>query len=93
MAFTSAETRLRGSIDFSAYYETLCALQDSCPFREVVSGARKGRVVVNADRLALSDWHPLLKALQINKSLDYIAFRRYRRRKPTQEGKMKLCQN
>eukprot|EP00118_Oscarella_pearsei_P010747 m.67819 g.67819 ORF g.67819 m.67819 type:complete len:524 (+) comp35475_c0_seq9:14-1585(+) len=74
-----------GSIDFCSYYETLCALQDSCPFREIISGGKSGRIIVNADRLAVTDWHPLLKALQINKSLESMSFRRYRRRKPTAE--------
>ena len=82
----TVQVRQRGSIDFPSYYESLCALQDTCPLREILSGARQGRIEVNADRVRLSDWYPLLKALQINKSLLHIGVRRYRRRQPSETG-------
>ncbi|XP_062518814.1 centrosomal protein of 78 kDa-like isoform X2 [Corticium candelabrum] len=84
-SIATVQIRQRGSVDFPAYYESLCALQDTCPLREVLSGARQGRIEVNADRVRAPDWYPLLKALQINKSLNHIAFRRYRHRQPSPE--------
>ena len=34
--------RQRGAEDFVAYYESLCALEDTCPIASIRSGAKEG---------------------------------------------------
>lgn len=66
--------RQKGAVDFAAYYESLCALESICPVSSIRTSAKDGRVNCKCDRLRRADWHPLLNALRINKSLNVVCF-------------------
>ena len=66
--------RQKGAIDFAAYYESLCALESICPVSSIRTSAKDGQVNCKCDRLRRADWHPLLNALRINKSLHLVCF-------------------
>lgn len=66
--------RQKGAIDFAAYYESLCALESICPVSSIRTSAKDGQVNCKCDRLRRADWHPLLNALRINKSLSLVCF-------------------
>ena len=64
--------RQRGAEDFVAYYESLCALEDTCPIASIRSGAKEGVLSCRVYKAKRNDWHPLLAALQINKALHTV---------------------
>ena len=66
--------RQRGAEDFVAYYESLCALEDTCPIASIRSGAKEGVLSCRVFKAKRNDWHPLLTALQINKALHTVVF-------------------
>ena len=66
--------RHKGSQDFDSYYESLCALESTCPVASVRAGAKTGVLSCPIYRLKRQDWHPILTALQINKALHTVAF-------------------
>ncbi|KAM6169336.1 LOW QUALITY PROTEIN: centrosomal protein of 78 kDa [Rhynchocyon petersi] len=61
--------------DFYSHYEYLCALQDAVPLAAVRACLREGVLDLNADRLRLADWAPLLSTLRLNKDLPLIAIK------------------
>ena len=63
--------RQRGAEDFVAYYESLCALEDTCPIASIRSGAREGVLSCRVFKAKRNDW---LTALQINKALQTVVF-------------------
>ncbi len=73
----SAQARHHGSHDFEGYYSQLCALQDTCPLTSVKAHLSEGALDLNADRIRLPDWTPILNALRINKNLEFIGVRSY----------------
>ncbi|XP_041459089.1 centrosomal protein of 78 kDa-like isoform X2 [Lytechinus variegatus] len=73
----SVKARRRGAQDFEGYYSQLCALQDSCPLTAVKAHLDDGILDLNADRVRQPDWMPILNALRINRSLQFVAFRSY----------------
>ncbi|XP_006822082.1 centrosomal protein of 78 kDa-like [Saccoglossus kowalevskii] len=73
----SVQARQRGAYDFGSHYDNLCLLQNTCPLHSVKAHIEEGVLDVNADRIRLSDWTPLLNTLAINKSLQYIGIRSY----------------
>ena len=66
--------RQRGAEDFAAYYESLCALQDTCPVASIRAGVKEGVLNCHTYRLKKADWYPLLTALQINRALHTVVF-------------------
>ena len=66
--------RQRGAEDFVAYYESLCALEDTCPIASIRSGAKEGVLSCRVYKAKRNDWHPFLTALQINKALHTVVF-------------------
>ncbi|XP_787261.4 centrosomal protein of 78 kDa isoform X1 [Strongylocentrotus purpuratus] len=73
----SVKARQRGAQDFEGYYSQLCALQDSCPLTAVKAHLDDGVLDLNADRVRQPDWMPIINALRINRSLQFVAFRSY----------------
>lgn len=73
----SVKARRRGAQDFEGYYSQLCALQDSCPLTAVKAHLDDGVLDLNADRVRQPDWMPIINALRINRSLQFVAFRSY----------------
>jgi len=70
----AARIRQRGAEDFSTYYESLCALQDTCPVASIRAGVKECVLNCQAYRLKKADWYPLLTALQINRALHTVVF-------------------
>eukprot|EP00731_Ephydatia_muelleri_P010557 Em0005g1143a len=68
-----AQIRQRGAKNFEDYYQSLCALESTTPVASVLAGAKLNTLKCNASQLRASDWHPLLSALQINKTFHTIA--------------------
>ena len=54
--------------DFISYYETLCAVQSSCPVSSVRAAAKEGVLNCQVYRLSWSDWQPILTAVSANRS-------------------------
>ncbi|XP_071941319.1 centrosomal protein of 78 kDa-like [Antedon mediterranea] len=75
--FTSIPARSKGSTNFESYYNNLCALQDSVPVQSVKAHLAEGALDINADRIRLPDWGPILNSIRINKSLSFIGIRSY----------------
>ncbi|XP_054895275.1 centrosomal protein of 78 kDa isoform X2 [Poeciliopsis prolifica] len=73
MVQNSAQIRQQGPHDFMAYYEFLCAKQDSVPLRDIKTNLEKGMLDFNGDKLKLEDWPPILSSISINKHLHHIA--------------------
>ncbi|XP_072289604.1 centrosomal protein of 78 kDa-like [Eucyclogobius newberryi] len=73
MVQDSAQIRRRGAHDFLAYYDFVCARQESVPLRAVTMNLDKGMLDFNGDRIKLSDWPPILDSISINKQLHHIA--------------------
>nr|XP_033783015.1 centrosomal protein of 78 kDa isoform X2 [Geotrypetes seraphini] len=71
----SVQIRRRGALDFASHYEYLCILQDTIPLQAVNANLDQGILDVNADRLKLVDWAPLLNTLKINKNLTSVIIR------------------
>lgn len=69
--------RHRGAFDFETHYCSLCALQDTVPLLEVKAHLVQGILDINADKIRLADWTPILNTLRINKNLRFIAIRSY----------------
>ncbi len=70
----AVQIRQRGAEDFASYYESLCALEDTCPVASIRAGAREGVLTCLVYRIQKADWHPLLAALRINKALHTVVF-------------------
>ncbi|XP_029472392.1 centrosomal protein of 78 kDa isoform X2 [Rhinatrema bivittatum] len=68
----SVRIRRQGALDFESHYEYLCILQDTIPLHAVKANLRHGILDINADRLKLADWAPLLNTLKINKNLTSV---------------------
>lgn len=68
-----AQIRQRGAKNFEAYYQSLCALESTTPVAGILAGAKLTTLKCNASQLRASDWHPLLSALQINKTFHTVA--------------------
>ncbi|XP_077993782.1 centrosomal protein of 78 kDa-like [Glandiceps talaboti] len=73
----SVQARQRGAYDFASHYDNLCLLQNSCPLQSVKSHIEEGVLDINADRIRLPDWTPVLNSIKINKSLQYVGIRSY----------------
>ncbi|XP_065069197.1 centrosomal protein of 78 kDa-like [Rhopilema esculentum] len=63
--------------NFKDNYEQLCAIQDSCPLATITANLQELLIDCNADRIRLSDWTPILKAIKSDDSLKSIAFRSF----------------
>ncbi|XP_068560181.1 LOW QUALITY PROTEIN: centrosomal protein of 78 kDa [Cebidichthys violaceus] len=68
-----AHDRRRGAQDFTAYYDSACARQESVPLPAVKMNLDKGMLDFNGDRVKLTDWPPILSSICINKHLHRIA--------------------
>ncbi|XP_029915245.1 centrosomal protein of 78 kDa [Myripristis murdjan] len=73
MVQDNAQIRRRGAQDFMAYYEYVCARQDSVPLPAVKMNLPKGMLNFSGDRVKLTDWPPILNSISINKHLHHIA--------------------
>ncbi|XP_041856380.1 centrosomal protein of 78 kDa isoform X2 [Melanotaenia boesemani] len=73
MVQDSALIRQQGAHNFEAYYDTVCARQETVPLRAVKMNLDKGMLDFNGDRLKLTDWPPILHCISINKHLHHIA--------------------
>ena len=80
-----AQLRQRGATNFEAYYQSLCALESTSPIAGILTGAKLNTLKCNASQLRPSDWHPLLTALQINKTFHTISI--YKKWEDTYLGK------
>ncbi|XP_067942150.1 centrosomal protein of 78 kDa-like isoform X2 [Watersipora subatra] len=65
--------RGQGAHQFGLYYDNLCALQSSVPLTNVKACLDQNILQINADKIRLTDWTPILKALRINKSLQKVS--------------------
>ena len=83
----SVQARHHGSHDFESYYTQLCALQDTCPLTSVKAHLSEGALDLNADRIRLPDWTPILNTLKINKSLEFVGVRSYFQQNGQDTGK------
>ncbi|EDV29690.1 uncharacterized protein TRIADDRAFT_52351 [Trichoplax adhaerens] len=81
----TVQERHRGQYDFGAYYDNLCAIQNTCPVPAIKANLRKSILDCKADRIRLIDWPPLIEALRINKSLRAVIFKCCRTKHKTQE--------
>ncbi|XP_019954552.2 centrosomal protein of 78 kDa [Paralichthys olivaceus] len=73
MVQDSAQIRRQGAQDFMAYYDFVCARQESVPFPVIKMNLDKGMLDFNGDRLKVTDWPPVLASISINKHLHHIA--------------------
>ncbi|CAK8678800.1 unnamed protein product [Clavelina lepadiformis] len=73
----SVSVRQRGSYDFESCYDHLCALQGIVPLLFVKAHLKNALLDINGDKVKLVDWDPILNAIKINKSLQYVAVRSY----------------
>ncbi|KAI3372713.1 hypothetical protein L3Q82_023181, partial [Scortum barcoo] len=73
MVQDNAQIRLRGAQDFMAYYDFVCARQESAPVPAIKMNLDKGMLDFNGDRVKLTDWPPILSSISINKHLHHIA--------------------
>ena len=64
----------QAALDFKSHYETLCALQSTCPIASVRTGAKNGVLNCQVYRLSRSDWKPILTALSVNTALHTLVF-------------------
>ena len=69
--------RQKNALDFKSCYESVCALQGSCPLSIVTANLGDESIDCNADRISLQDWDPIVNATRINKHLRVIALRSY----------------
>lgn len=60
--------------NFTAYYENLCALQNTCPVSSIRAAANEGVLNCHVYRLRRPDWQPILTALSVNRSLHTLVF-------------------
>ena len=70
----ASQIRRKGSTDFVAYYDSLCALQNTCPVASIRACAEEGVLNCNVYKLKKCDWHPILSALRVNTVLHTIVF-------------------
>ena len=78
--------------DFVSHYETLCALQSTCPVSSVRAAAKEGVLNCQVYRLSWSDWHPILTAVSANSSLHSLVFLdQWRERAYTQLTGVCMC--
>ncbi|KAF5400337.1 Centrosomal protein of 78 kDa [Paragonimus heterotremus] len=73
----TVKQRQNGAVDFKSFYENICALQNVPPLQSIACHVGEGILDINADRLRITDWDPILKALKINKNLRFVAFRSF----------------
>ncbi|KAF8564483.1 hypothetical protein P879_05192 [Paragonimus westermani] len=73
----TVKQRQNGAVDFKSFYENICALQNVPPLHSVTCHVAVGILDINADRLRITDWDPILKALKINRNLRFVAFRSF----------------
>lgn len=71
----TVQIQCRDAQDFEAYYDYVCAMQDSAPLPAVKANLSQGMLDFNGDRLKLTDWTPILNSLTINKQLQHVAVR------------------
>ena len=68
------EARQQAAAHFTAYYERLCALQNTCPVSSIRAAASEGLLNCQVYRLSRPDWQPILAALRVNRSLHTLVF-------------------
>ncbi|CAL8068151.1 unnamed protein product [Calicophoron daubneyi] len=71
----TVKERQKGAYDFRGFYENLCALQNLAPLQLVTCHVHEGILDLNADRIRINDWDPIIKSLRINRNLHFIAIR------------------
>eukprot|EP00117_Sycon_ciliatum_P008366 scpid43030/ scgid1015/ Centrosomal protein of 78 kDa len=64
--------RRRAAYDFSQCYEDFCSSHGACPLAMVMSRSKDTEVVLSGERIRPTDWIPLCRALQMNKSLETV---------------------
>ncbi|XP_069482002.1 centrosomal protein of 78 kDa [Ambystoma mexicanum] len=85
----SVQIRRQGAFDFQAHYEYRCLLQDSVPLPAVKANLHHGILDINADRIKLTDWTPILDTLRINKNLNSVVIRSFLPPGPGESGEEK----
>ncbi|TNN10311.1 Centrosomal protein of 78 kDa isoform 1 [Schistosoma japonicum] len=73
----TVKERQAGSYDFKNYYENLCALRNCTPISSITGYVGHGVLDINADRIRIQEWDPILDAVKINKNLNFIAIRSF----------------
>ncbi|XP_070537110.1 centrosomal protein of 78 kDa-like isoform X2 [Ptychodera flava] len=73
----SVQARHLGAYDFASHYDNLCMLQNSCPLQSVKAHIHDDVLDINADRIRLNDWTPILNSIKINRHLRFIGIRSY----------------
>ena len=68
------EARQQAAVHFTAYYERLCAQQNTCPMSSIRAAASEGQLNCQIYRLGKTDWQPILAALRVNKALHTLVF-------------------
>ena len=64
--------RRRAAYDFSQCYEDLCCSHGACPLAMVTQRTSKSSLVCSGERVRPTDWIPLCRAMQMNKSLESV---------------------
>ena len=59
--------------DFYNSYKSLCGLQDSVPVNLVKAHYKNHRLELNADKVRVFDWAPIINALKFDKSLETLS--------------------
>ena len=66
------QIRQNAGLDFTSYYESLCALHNQCPVVEVRTSSKTGALEFSADRMRYSDWEPFCGSLKLNQALSSL---------------------
>ncbi|TGZ68847.1 hypothetical protein CRM22_004054 [Opisthorchis felineus] len=67
--------KLKYGEDFKAFYDIACALQNTYPIHSVTNNLCEGIFDINIDKIRLCDWGPVIQSIEINRTLNHIAFR------------------
>ncbi|KAI6660466.1 hypothetical protein LOD99_14051 [Oopsacas minuta] len=66
------QIRQNAAIDFTSYYESVCALHNQCPVVEIRTSSKTGSIEFSADRMRYSDWEPFCNSLKLNQTISSL---------------------
>lgn len=74
MQFSSTEIRRKGLTDFLTSYEQCCTLQNSVPLKIISASFCSNSLCLDASKIRVSDWPPLLRAISTGKKIQKLRF-------------------
>ncbi|PSN55506.1 hypothetical protein C0J52_02586 [Blattella germanica] len=72
---SSVKERKENAHKFSFCYEDICKLQNRVPLPCVKAHLKKNILDFNCDRVTYDEWGPILNAISLDRSLDFIGIR------------------